>query len=53
MIVIPETLKGYVDFDNGKVLSRDLPKELEKDFKEFEKEYYKLMNDPKYKYTDF
>ena len=40
MLRVPSKLAPYVEFDSGKMLiSKDLPKELEKDAKELEKEY--------------
>ena len=35
-----DKLEPYIDFDNRKlIISKDLPKELEKEAKEFEKAY--------------
>lgn len=40
MLRVPDKLYPYVDFDHGKlIISKDLPKELEKEAKEFEKLY--------------
>lgn len=40
MFRVPSKLAPYVEFDNGKmIISKDLPKELEKDVKELEKAY--------------
>lgn len=39
MILIPKKLVPYVDFEEGKIISKDLPSELEEDFKKLEKTY--------------
>lgn len=52
MIRIPDELQPYIDFDDGKVIARDLPDELEEDFKDFQKMYQDLKTNPDYKYTD-
>lgn len=52
MIRIPDELQPYIDFDDGNVIARDLPDELEEDFKDFQKMYQDLKTNPDYKYTD-
>ena len=43
MFRVPIKLAPYVDFDNGKlIISKDLPKELEKEVKEVEQAYKAL-----------
>ena len=40
MLRVPSKLAPYVEFNNGKMMiSKDLPKELEKEAKELEKVY--------------
>lgn len=40
MFRVPSKLDPYVDFDNGKlIISKDIPKEFDKDVKELEKAY--------------
>lgn len=36
---VPAKLAPYVDFEEGKIIARDLPKELEKDFEELKKQF--------------
>ena len=40
MFRVPSKIAPYVDFDSGNlIISKDLPKELEKDVEELEKAY--------------
>ena len=45
MIRVPEKISPYVDFDNGKIIAINLPKELEEDFEKFKKVFEELKND--------
>ena len=35
MIKVPEKLLPYIDFDDGEIISKDLPSDLKKEFEEF------------------
>lgn len=50
MIKVPEELKDYVDFTEGKIIAVNLPDELQKDFELFKYKYEELQN--KYKLSD-
>lgn len=39
MLRIPEKLSQYVGFEEGKIISVNLPKELEEDFEKLKKQY--------------
>ena len=45
MIRIPEKLIEYVDFEEGKIIANNLPKELEDDFEKLKKQYDVMKND--------
>ena len=43
MLKIPEKLKDYVTFEEGKVKAVDLPPELEEDFEQFKEVVKKTL----------
>ena len=45
MIKIPENLIQYVDFEEGKIVSINLPKELEDDFNRLKELFNSMKND--------
>lgn len=45
MIRVPENLLPYVDYDDGEIVSKDLPPELEEDFKKFKESIEKLKGE--------
>lgn len=45
MIKIPAALEPYVDFDEGTMIARDLPRELVPDFEQLKKLYEKTKDD--------
>lgn len=45
MFKVPKKLQPYVDYEDGKLISVDLPDDLQTDFKELKSQFEKLNND--------
>ena len=45
MIKVPEKLIRYVDFEEGKIISVDLPEELKAEFEKFKEKALKAMRE--------
>ena len=45
MIRVPKDLSQYIDYDDGKIISKDLPPELEEDFEKFKESIEKLKEE--------
>ncbi len=45
MINVPAALEPYVDFDDGKMIASDMPRELVPEFEKLQKLYEKTKDD--------